>query len=139
MHVLDRVLQNLMARVVGPLHFRLILQPAMAIFFAIRDGRQDARKHIPPYFWFILTDHAQAGNALKSGLKTLSRVLILGLVMDVIYQMIDLHWVYPGEAILVVLILVFIPYMLVRGLSNRITTWMARSTGTRNTPKEIGQ
>jgi hypothetical protein len=49
MQVFQRIAHDLMARVVGPLHFRLLLQPAMATFFGIRDGRQDARNHNPLY------------------------------------------------------------------------------------------
>ena len=123
MDTLQRIAHDLMDRIVGPLHFRLLLQPVMAIFFGIRDGRQDARKHLPPYFWSIFTDPANAASGLKSGLTTLTRVLVLGLVMDVIYQLIALHWVYPFEAILVDLVLVFLPYMLIRGPANRITVW----------------
>jgi hypothetical protein len=120
MQVFQRIAHDLMARVVGPLHFRLLLQPAMATFFGIRDGRQDARNHKPPYFWAIFSDPVHALPSLKSGLKAVARVLILGLIMDVIYQLIALHWIYPGEAILVDLTLAFLPYLLIRGPANRI-------------------
>jgi hypothetical protein len=129
MEVFHRIANDLMARVVGPLHFRLLLQPATAIFFGIRDGRADARNHAPPYFWSIFFDPAHAGAALKAGLRALARVLIFGLVMDVIYQLIALHWVYPGEAILVDLVLVFLPYLFIRGPANRITARLARRHG----------
>jgi hypothetical protein len=44
--------------------------------------------------------------------------------MDAIYQLIDLHWFYPGEAIIVALELAFVPYLLIRGPANRIARWM---------------
>jgi len=125
MNIFERTTHDLMARVVGPLHFRLLLQPATAIFFGIRDGRQDAKNHAPPYFWSLFFEPAKAVTALKSGVNALARVLVLGLAMDIIYQIIALHWVYPGEAILVDLILVFLPYMFIRGPANRITTALA--------------
>jgi len=37
-----RVWHNLGARVTGPMSLRLLLQPTMAIIFAIRDGLKDA-------------------------------------------------------------------------------------------------
>jgi hypothetical protein len=39
-HIWMRVASNLAARVTGPMKFRLVLQPAMAAFFAIRSGWQ---------------------------------------------------------------------------------------------------
>jgi hypothetical protein len=45
-----RVLGNLHGRVGGPMSFRLILQPAMAAFFAVEAGLKDSRTGRPPYF-----------------------------------------------------------------------------------------
>jgi hypothetical protein len=59
-----------------------------------------------------------AKESLKSGFKAVARILILGLIMDAIYQLIALRWFYPGEAILVTLQLAFVPYVLVRGRSD---------------------
>jgi len=55
------------------------------------------------------------------------RILIFALVMDAIYQLIALHWFYPGEALIVALELAFVPYLLIRGPVNRIAKrWMSR-------------
>ena len=41
--------------------------------------------------------------------------------IDIVYQLIEHRWqVYPGEAILVAIILAIVPYLLVRGPINRI-------------------
>jgi hypothetical protein len=40
--------ENLIGRSEGPMTFRLILQPAMAVFLAIRAGLRDAREGKPP-------------------------------------------------------------------------------------------
>ena len=40
---LRRTWEDLIGRIGGPMSFRLILQPAMAIFFAIRDGLKGAQ------------------------------------------------------------------------------------------------
>lgn len=47
--LLSRFWQEIAARPSGPLAFRFYLQPAMATFFAIRDGLRDARAGNAPY------------------------------------------------------------------------------------------
>ena len=41
--VTTRFVSDLIGRSTGPMAFRLVLQPAMAVFFAIRDGVRAAR------------------------------------------------------------------------------------------------
>jgi hypothetical protein len=119
--VITRVAENLIARVTGPMKFRLLLQPSMAIFFAIREGLKDARDGKPPYFWGCLTDRSDRKAMLKDGWKSIGKVFVLAVVLDIVYQLIEHRWrVYPGEAILVAIILAIVPYLLVRGPINRI-------------------
>ena len=118
--VLARVGEQLLARVTGPMKFRLILQPSMAIFFAVRRGIMDARAGKPPYFWGLFTNPQERAAMLKDGWKSIGKVFILAIVLDVIYQLIELKWVYPGEAIIVAIVLAIVPYILVRGPVNRI-------------------
>jgi hypothetical protein len=115
-----RIWDDLIARVSGPMKFRLYLQPAMAIFFAIRDGMKDAREGKPYYFYSLLNDPQNREERLWEGFKAVARVFVLAIVMDLIYQLIVLRWFYPGEALIVAFILAFIPYLLVRGVVNRI-------------------
>ncbi len=118
-----RVATNLIARVSGPMKFRLVLQPAMAAFFAIRSGLADARRGDPPYFWAICTEPGHRDYLLKDGWKSVGRVFILAVAMDVVYQLIVLHFVYPGEALIVAFVLAILPYLILRGL---ITRWARR-------------
>lgn len=120
-HMLLRTWENLIARVTGPMKFRLVMQPAMAIFLSIHGGLKDAREGNPPYFWGIFTDKGEREAMLKEGWKSISRVFILAILMDVVYQLIEHRWrVYPGEAVLVAIILAILPYLLLRGPVNRI-------------------
>jgi hypothetical protein len=120
-HTLTRVAENLIARVTGPMKFRLLLQPAMATFFAIRDGLRDARQCRPPYFWGLFTDKDERESMLENGWKSIGKVFILAVVLDVVYQLIEHRWtVYPGEAVLVAIILALVPYLVIRGPVNRI-------------------
>ena len=118
--LLARILENLIDRVSGPMKFRLILQPLMAILFAIRSGLKDAREGRPPYFWTIFTDPVSRRDMLRDGWKSVGRIFILAIIIDVVYQFIVFRWVYPVEAIIVAVILAFIPYLLIRGPANRI-------------------
>lgn len=115
----ERVGSQLLARVSGPMKFRLVLQPCMAAFFAIRAGLADARAGKPPYFWGLLSDHGQRVEMLKDGWKSIGRVFILALVLDAVYQIIVIHFVYPGEMVIVAIILAIVPYLILRGLVTR--------------------
>ena len=119
--MIARISHNLVERVTGPMHFRLLLQPGMATFFAIRDGLRDARECKPPYFWGLFTDKGEREAMVKNGWKSVGKVFILAIVLDVVYQLIEHRWtVYPGEAVLVAIILAIVPYLLIRGPVNRI-------------------
>jgi len=118
--LLTRVFENLIDRVSGPMKFRLILQPLMAIIFAIRSGLKDAKEGKPAYFWALFTDSVHRRDMLRDGWKSVGRIFILAIIIDVVYQFIVFRWVYPVEALLVATILAFIPYLLIRGPVNRI-------------------
>lgn len=110
----------MMDRVGGPMTFRLILQPAMAALLALRAGLKDAREGRPPYFWTLLTDSTQRSGLLRQGWKAVARVFVLALVMDTIYQLIVLRWIYPLELFVIAILLAVMPYLLLRGPVNRI-------------------
>jgi hypothetical protein len=120
--MLLRALLNVTDRVGGPMTFRIILQPLMASLLAFRAGWKDAQTGRPPYFWTILTDPSQRADLLHEGWKSVARVFVLAIVMDVIYQLIVLQWVYPLELILVAILLAVVPYLLIRGPVNRIVS-----------------
>ena len=129
-----RVGNDLVARVSGPLKFRLVLQPAMATFLAIRSGLADARAGKPPYFWSLFWDHSHRAERLKEGWKSIGKVFILALLLDVVYQVIVLRFVYPGEAIIVAFVLAVVPYLIVRGAVTRLAR-RKKAASTRPTDK----
>jgi len=117
-------LSDFIARFDGPLHFRLILQPLMAIVLAARDGTRDARAGRSAYLWTLLSDPAQRRYLLEDGWKGISRVFILAYALDVVYQLIEFHRLKAFEALLTALILAVIPYVLLRGPVNRLVRLM---------------
>jgi len=116
-----RIGADLLGRVSGPMKFRLVLQPIMASIFAIKAGLHDARAGKPPYFWSLLTDRAERVNMLKDGWKSVGKVFVLALLLDVVYQIIEMRFVYPGEAFITAVLLAIVPYLLLRGLVTRFT------------------
>jgi hypothetical protein len=117
---LSRFATDLIGRLTGPMTFRLILQPLMATLYAVRDGLKDAREGNPPYLRTLLLQRKDRRRLLRDGWKATGRIVLLGTVMDLIYQVSVLRRVYPLELIVVVLLLAFVPYLLVRGPVNRI-------------------
>jgi hypothetical protein len=116
-----RIWENLGGRITGPMSFRLLMQPTVAAILAIRAGLQDAKSGRPAYFWTILTtDPAQRRELLREGWKAVTKVFCLAIVLDIIYQIIALRWVYPVETLLVAFLLACVPYLLIRGPVNRL-------------------
>jgi hypothetical protein len=122
---------DLAARVHGPFSFRFVLQPVVALIYAARDGIVDARQGRPPYFWTVFTRRSERWELLREGGKAVARVIALGVVMDVAYQLLVFHWIYPFQLVVIVLALAFLPYLIARGPMSRIArAWMARKLRT---------
>ena len=115
-----RVFGNIVDRAGGPMTFRIILQPMMATLLAVRAGLRDASERRPPYLWALLTDSTRRLELLRAAWKGIARVFVLAIVMDVVYQLVVLRWIYPGETLIVAILLAVAPYVLIRGPVNRI-------------------
>ena len=134
-HTIARITENLVARITGPMRLRLALQPAMAIFFAIRDGLKDAQHGKPAYFWGLFTDKGEREAMLKTGWKSIGKVFLFAIALDVVYHIIAHRWVYPGEAVLVAIILAIVPYLVARGAVNRIARRRSKNRSSTRDPK----
>jgi hypothetical protein len=66
-----------------------------------------------------LTDPAQRTVRLNEALVATARIILLGLVMDGIYQAIEFKTFHPIEAVIFALALAFLPYLLLRGVFMR--------------------
>jgi hypothetical protein len=127
--MLKRILVNLGGRVDGPFAFRLILQPLVATFFAIRAGFRDARTGRPAYAWSVCFQRGHARELLKEGWKDVARVFFVAVIVDLIYEIVVFRRLYPSESLIVAAILALLPYFLMRGPANRIAArWRIMTT-----------
>lgn len=130
--IATRVWQDLLARPAGPMGFRFIIQPLVAMALALRDGVRDGQGGRRPYLWTMLGDPEQRVSLFREGLASVAKVLTIALVLDGIYQIVVLKVFYPFETVIVALTLAYIPYLIVRGPTARIVHWW----NDRRTPTE---
>jgi len=69
--------------------------------------------------WATFSNPAHRRGLLQEGWKAVSKVLVIALVLDSVYQYIVFHWFYQVEALIVALTLAILPYVLIRGPLNR--------------------
>jgi hypothetical protein len=125
-NIVTRTLQEIAERPDGPMAFRFYMQPAMATFFAIRDGLKDARSGKPPYFWALFTHPERRRELIHDGWKSVGKIAILAVVLDLIYELIVLHGLRPIQTLIVACLLAVIPYVIFRGPVNRVAKkWLA--------------
>jgi hypothetical protein len=120
MGALERVLENILGRLHGPMKFRLLLQPLTATALAARAGLRDAREGRVPYFRAVCTDAERRRLLVREGWKDIARVFAAAVVVDGLYQVLELRWFYPGEALLVAALLALLPYLVIRGPVSRL-------------------
>jgi hypothetical protein len=56
---------------------------------------------------------------MTEALNAIDRIILLGLVMDAIYQAVALQRFYPSEAVIVAVLLAVVPYVVLRGVFTR--------------------
>jgi hypothetical protein len=120
-------LEELPQRLTGPGRFRFIIQPVVAILLGVRGGLVDARAGNPPYLFGLLFAAGRRRELLRSAAAAISTLLAMGIILDIVFQLVLYRQVHPGAALLVGPILVCAPYALSRGL----TTRLARGLGGR--------
>jgi hypothetical protein len=118
-------LEDIPKRLAGPGRFRFILQPLMAVILGILNGLEDARAGRPPYIYAMLFHPDLRGDLARTGFSTIINVVLIGILLDAVFQWIILGVAHPGAALLIGPILVATPYVVARSLSNRLAQ-MAR-------------
>ena len=109
-------------RLDAPFRFRFIIQPLIAILLGFRDGQLDAKAGTPPYLRELIFTPTDRKANLQGALKAIWKPLAMAIVLDSIVQISFLDALQPLQALLVGGLLVGLPYVLSRGLTNRLTT-----------------
>ncbi|MGQ4583620.1 hypothetical protein [Lysobacter sp. F60174L2] len=125
---LQRFGSDLLGRTDGPMTFRLFLQPTMAFVAALHDGLKDAKLDRSPYLMNLAhLPRTERRQSLREGVTAVARVLLLGVIMDAIYQIrVFGGFRYPLEAFVVAVLLAFVPYLVLRGPVARVAQWHER-------------
>ena len=111
---------NLTERLNGPFSLRLFLQPSMALLFALRDGRADAKAGADPYLWRIFFQHGLRRQAIVSAWASLGKVMTIAFVLDCAFQFATARSIAVGEALIMAILLCAVPYTLMRGPATRL-------------------
>lgn len=122
----QRIVHGFVSRTEGPYQFRMIVQPLMAIIFAIIDGLKDAKLGKPAYLWAVASSAEHRRELLKDGWKHFGKIFILAVILDLAYQLKIHQPLTVVGMIIAALILAVVPYMLLRGPVNRIARMVKR-------------
>jgi hypothetical protein len=115
--------ENLVGRLGGPMSFRLLIQPAVAAFFAIRAGVNDARQNNPTFLGCALSNPASWRARMRLSWKDVGTVFIVALILDSIYQIVAHAGIFTLELLITATVLSLVPYMVLRDLVARVARW----------------
>jgi hypothetical protein len=104
----------------GKGQFRLILQPTMALFLGLRLGIADAKQGKAPFLFRLFSTRQGRWALFKQSLSDAALPLIVALIMDGILQYLAFNRIRLLQAVVVGALLVWLPFSMTRGLTNRI-------------------
>lgn len=116
---MEHFINEIAARLTGPLHFRFIIQPIVAILLGLRDGKMDAKAGSSPYIINLFTHREQRSLLFRSAFISILKPVLFGIFIDGIAQYLIFKTISPSGALFVGSFVIAIPYVLARGLSNR--------------------
>jgi hypothetical protein len=108
----------------GSHQIRLVLQPLIATILGIRFGIRDAKTGRLPFFQRLARGTGERGHLLGRALRDAIIPLIVAFILDSVLQHMINHRIHPLQSVIVGGLLVFIPFVIVRALANRI--WSQR-------------
>jgi hypothetical protein len=106
----------------GSFQIRLILQPLAAVILGIRFGIKDAKRGDLPFFQALLQDRGKRGDLLAKAARDAVFPLLVAVVIDSILQHMINHHIRPLASLVVGGVIVFLPFLIARALTNRIWT-----------------
>lgn len=104
----------------GSFQIRLVLQPLLAMLLGARFGIKDAKHGDLPFFQALMGGKEHRGHLLLKAVRDAVVPLAVAIVIDSILQHMINHRIRPVAALFVGGLLVFLPFLIVRALANRI-------------------
>jgi hypothetical protein len=114
----------------GSFQLRLIAQPLAAMLLGLRFGIRDAKQGRAPILKAVAETKGERASLLARAARDAIVPLGLALVLDSILQHMINGRIRPLAAVIVGGLLVFLPFLIVRALTNRI--WTHRHHGTQH-------
>ena len=115
----------------GNFQLRLILQPLAALILGVRYGLRDARTGRAPFVAAMANDKVNRAAYFQRSLRDAIVPISVAVVIDFILQYLNNHQIRPLGAIVVAALLVYVPFVIIRGITNRV--W-SRSHGRGQVP-----
>jgi hypothetical protein len=107
--MIGRGWDNFLARPKGSLNLRFIVQPTIAGLLALRAGIQDARQGRRGYLWALLSNSERRLQLLHEGWRGARTPFLVAIVLDCIYQLVTVQFIYPLELLFTATLLALIP------------------------------
>jgi hypothetical protein len=118
--MLTRGAEQLLGRANGPLQFRLFVMPTVVTLLAIRAGLKDAREGQTAFLWAVISDRTRRQERILAAWKDVTRVFIVAIVLDAVYQLMVLRAFHVVQTLIVAVVCAILPYILFRGPTTRL-------------------
>jgi len=120
----------------GSFQIRLILQPLLAMLLGVRFGIRDAKAGELPFIQSVLRGKGERGHRLGKATRDVIVPLTIAFILDAVLQHLNHLRIRPLGVVVVGGLLVFLPFVIVRALTNRI--WSQRHAGQGPPVKQSG-
>jgi hypothetical protein len=104
----------------GKFQLRLILQPLAAILLGLKFGIRDAKAGKLPFFQALVEKGGDRAKLLREAARDAVIPLAVALLLDSILQHMINGRIRPLASVVVGGLLVFLPFLIVRALTNRV-------------------
>lgn len=122
MSLLSSFVEGFIARVAGPMSLRFVFQPLVGLLLGVRDGMKDAKAGEPPFILDLIVNRENRKAKLSSLFESLSKTIIIALILDAIAQYLIFDQVRITSAIIIAVIILIVPYSLARAITNKVVT-----------------
>lgn len=102
----------------GPAALRFVVQPLIGLWLGVQAGQLDASRGREPFLVRLFKSGAR-GLALRDGTRQILLPVLIAFVLDMFVSALLFRQVFLVSSLLVGCLLVGVPYVLGRGLTNR--------------------